>query len=59
MIEEVKKYKHLYNPSCPGYHGRIMVNNAWKEISKNLERPESEFEFRKKEWKAANETRPC
>ena len=40
LIEEVRKYEHLYNPSCPGYHGRIMVNNAWKEISKNLERPE-------------------
>ncbi|XP_072125854.1 uncharacterized protein [Mobula birostris] len=36
LIEEVRKYVHLYDFSSPDYKDCQMASNSWKEISKNM-----------------------
>ncbi|XP_047455362.1 uncharacterized protein LOC125016739 isoform X1 [Mugil cephalus] len=36
LCEEVRRHKHLYDPSSPDYKDRHMAANSWNEISKNI-----------------------
>ena len=36
LIEEVRKYDHLYNSSSAHYKDCQMANNSWREISQNV-----------------------
>ncbi|CAM4310221.1 unnamed protein product [Leuciscus chuanchicus] len=36
LIEEVRKYDHLYNSSSAHYKDCQMANNSWKEIAQNV-----------------------
>ncbi|KAL7404308.1 hypothetical protein ABVT39_012875 [Epinephelus coioides] len=36
LIEEVRKYVHLYNSSSAHYKDSQMAANSWKEISQNI-----------------------
>ncbi|CAK6979878.1 transcription factor Adf-1-like [Scomber scombrus] len=35
LIEEVRRYEHLYNSSSKNYKDSQMANNSWREISNN------------------------
>ncbi|XP_029372282.1 uncharacterized protein LOC115052351 [Echeneis naucrates] len=36
LIEEVRKYEHLYNSSSPHYKDCQMTQNSWREISRKI-----------------------
>ncbi len=36
LIEEVRKYEHLYDSSSPQYQDCQMAANLWQEISTNI-----------------------
>ncbi|XP_057708856.1 uncharacterized protein LOC130927215 isoform X2 [Corythoichthys intestinalis] len=35
IVEEVRKYDHLYNPSSKNYKDCQMASNSWREIAEN------------------------
>ena len=53
LAEEVRKHRHLYDPSLDDYKDLVLTSRSWKEIAKTLQ---TEEHLCRKRWKYIRES---